>query len=56
MLAKKRYAITAGRSGTVKLRLTKAGRKRFARDGKVRLTLSLKGNGATVRKKLVVRY
>lgn len=56
VLAKKRYAVAAGTSGVVKLKLTKAGKKRFARNGKVKLTLVLKGNGTTVKKKVTVRY
>jgi hypothetical protein len=56
VFAKKRYAVTAGKTASVKLKLTKAGKKRFARDGKVKLTLSLRGNGATVKKKVTVRY
>jgi hypothetical protein len=56
VFAKKTYAVTAGKTASVKLKLTKAGKKRFARDGKVKLTLSLRGNGATVKKKVTVRY
>ena len=56
VLAKKKYAIAAGTSDSVRLKLTKAGKKRFARSGKVRLTLALKGNGTTIKKKVTVRY
>ena len=56
VLAKKTYAVAAGETGKVKLTLTKAGKRRFARDGKVKLTLSLRGNGATVKKRVTVRY
>ncbi|RYB90948.1 hypothetical protein EUA93_18595 [Nocardioides oleivorans] len=56
VLAKTKYAVAAGKTATVKLKLTKAGKQRFARNGTVKLTLSLRGNGTTVKKKVTVRY
>lgn len=58
VFAKRAYGVRAGKAGTVKLTLTKAGRKRFRGDGRVRLTLTLRpaAGGKVVTRKVVVRY
>lgn len=56
VFAKTSYAVVAGRSAKVKLKLTNAGRQRFDGNGNTKLTLTLRGNGGEVRTKVTVRY
>ena len=55
-LAKASYDVVVGKPGKVRLRATKAGKKLFTGDGKVKLKLTLRGNGQQVRAKVTVRY
>lgn len=60
VLAKKSYTVAAGQSDAVRLKLTKAGRKRFKGNGKAKLVLTLRSTGATGggtdKTKVKVRY
>ncbi len=47
VVGSKAYALAAGATGTIKVKLAKAARKRIARRGKVKLSLGLTAKGAT---------
>ena len=54
-VAKGRYVVTAGKKKTVKIKLTKAGRKFFRNHRKARLTVVLKNKAGSTQRKVVFR-
>jgi hypothetical protein len=50
-----RFPVRAGRTVTAKVRLTKAGQRRLARRGRLKVRLRLTVNGAVTRRALTLR-